>query len=75
MPIVQIHMRSGRDDNKKRKLVKEVTKAICDSLDVTPDKVSIILSELAPEDFAKGGVLVKDQMNPASEKIDNKDLK
>ena len=75
MPIVQIHLYSGRDDDKKRKLVKEVTKAICTSLDVLPEKVSIILSEMAPENFAKSGVLMKDLKNSVDIKTDNKDLK
>jgi 4-oxalocrotonate tautomerase len=75
MPIVQIHLHSGRDDNKKRKLVAEVTKAICTSLNVLPEKVSIILLEMAPENFAKGGVLAKDLKNSVNMKTDNKDLK
>lgn len=61
MPIVQIHLHIGRNDDMKRKLVTEVTEAICSSLDLPPEKVSIILSELAPENFAKAGVLTKDQ--------------
>ncbi len=61
MPIVQIHMLSGRDDNKKAKLVDKVTKAICESLDVTPDHVRIILSEMAHNHYSIGGVLIKDK--------------
>ncbi len=60
MPIVQIHLNSGRNIDKKRKLVDEVTKAICNSLDVAPEKVRIILSEMALENFAEAGVLAKD---------------
>lgn len=60
MPIVQIYLNSGRNIDKKRKLVDEVTKAICNSLDVAPEKVRIILSEMALENFAEAGVLAKD---------------
>ena len=75
MPIVQIHLHSGRDDNKKRKLVAEVTKAICSSLDIHPEKVRIILSEIQPENFAIGGILKKDAMQILNEKTDNEDKK
>lgn len=61
MPIVQIHMLSGRDDNKKAKLVDKVTKAICESLDVTPDHVRIILSEMEHNHYSIAGVLIKDK--------------
>lgn len=39
MPIVQIYLNSGRDIDKKRKLVAEVTKAICNSLKIPSNKV------------------------------------
>lgn len=60
MPIVQIHILEGRDDNKKRALVKEVTKAIESTLGTPPDKIRIIISEMACENYAVAGVLVKD---------------
>ncbi len=60
MPIVQIHLLEGRSTDKKRKLVEKVTKAICESVDVTPEKVRIILSEMAPEHYSVAGTLVTD---------------
>ncbi len=60
MPIVQIHLLEGRDEEKKRRLVKEVTQAVCNALDAPPEKVRIILSEMADHHYAVGGVLVKD---------------
>jgi len=61
MPIVQIHLMHGRNDEKKRLLVKKVTEAICDSIDVAPEKVKIILSDMMPSDYAIGGILKSDQ--------------
>ncbi len=61
MPIVQIHLIEGRSDDKKRKLVDAVTKAICESVDVKPEKVRIILSEMAPNHYSVAGKLVLDQ--------------
>ncbi len=60
MPIVQIHLLEGRDDEKKRALVAEVTKAVCSTLGAPPEKVRIILSEMAENHYAIGGVLTKD---------------
>lgn len=75
MPIVQIHLHSGRDDDKKRKLVAEGSKAICNSLDISAEKVRIILSEVQPENFAIGGVLRKDAMQILNKKTNNEDVK
>lgn len=61
MPILQIHLMEGRDEAKKAKLVKQVTEAVVDSLGVPPDSVRIILSDMAPHDYAIGGVLIRDQ--------------
>lgn len=36
MPIVQINIMEGRDNEKKERMIAEVTDAICRSLDVKP---------------------------------------
>lgn len=61
MPIVHIHLMHGRNNDKKRELVKKVTDAISESLDVKPEKVKIILSDMMPCDYAIGGVLKLDE--------------
>ena len=61
MPIVQIHLMEGRDNQKKEKLIKNVTQAICDSLEVDPQYVRIILSEMAPGNYAVAGELYKNK--------------
>lgn len=61
MPIVHIHLMHGRNNDKKRALVKKVTDAICESLDVKPEKVKIVLSDMMPCDYAVGGVLKLDE--------------
>ncbi len=60
MPIVQIHLLEGQEEEKKRALVRSVTDAICSTLDAPPEKVRIILSEMSDTDYAVGGTLVKD---------------
>ncbi len=60
MPIVQIHMIEGRSVEQKRALVQKVTDAVCETINVTPEHVKIILSDMAKHDYAIGGVLKLD---------------
>ncbi|KAF0194008.1 MAG: 4-oxalocrotonate tautomerase [Bacillota bacterium] len=57
MPTVQIEMLQGRTIEQKRKLVEKVTEAIAGSLTCPREAVTIIIREMAPEHFAKGGIL------------------
>ena len=57
MPIVQIELLQGRTVEQKRKLAEKVTEAIAESISCPRDAVSIIIREMAPEHFAKGGIL------------------
>ncbi len=61
MPIVHIHLMNGRSAERKRALVKNVTQAIAESLEIQPGKVKIILSDMMPCDYAIGGVLKLDE--------------
>ncbi|ADE57357.1 MULTISPECIES: 4-oxalocrotonate tautomerase [Aminobacterium] len=61
MPIVNVHLFEGRTLEQKRRLVDEVTKAICNSIEVPADAVRIILMEMERTDFAVGGVLASDK--------------
>jgi 4-oxalocrotonate tautomerase len=61
MPIVQIHLLEGRDVNKKRELVKNITQAVVDTLGSPPEKVRVILSDMKHHDYSVGGVLHCDQ--------------
>ncbi|AEP10231.1 4-oxalocrotonate tautomerase [Micavibrio aeruginosavorus] len=60
MPIVQIHLIEGRTVDQKRALVEKVTAAVCETVNVTPEHVKIILSDMAKHDYAIGGVLKLD---------------
>jgi 4-oxalocrotonate tautomerase len=61
MPIIQVHLLEGRSGEQKKKLVSEMTGAVCSSLDVVPEQVRIILSEMSPEDYSVGGTLFSDK--------------
>ena len=61
MPIVQIHMLEGRDIEKKRLLAKRITETVCDVLGSKPEKVRVILSDMAHHDYSVAGVLYCDE--------------
>jgi len=61
MPILQIYLLEGRDMEKKKKLVEKVTQAVSESLDVKPEQVRIILSEMARENYAAAGKLFSEK--------------
>lgn len=61
MPIAVINIIEGRTLEKKRALVRSVTNAICESLDVKGQSVRIIINEMPKEHFAIAGELVVDR--------------
>jgi len=66
MPTVEVSMFEGRTIDQKRKMVKTVTEAICTSLTVPEEAVTIIIREMAKVNFAKAGKLKCDE--PAAAK-------
>ncbi|MGI6576078.1 MAG: 2-hydroxymuconate tautomerase [bacterium] len=61
MPIVQIELLEGRNLDQRRLLAEKVTNAICESLDVKPESVRIIMREMKRDSFARSGKLVCDE--------------
>ena len=60
MPYITIKLVEGRSLEVKRKLVAEVTRAVCETLPTTPDNVRIEFQELPKDQFAVAGRLVVD---------------
>lgn len=60
MPFLNIQLMKGRTVEQKRKLVESVTKAVCDSVDVAPEKVRIVLADIEVENYAIAGKLAVD---------------
>jgi len=56
MPLVQISLIQGRTPEKKEELMKKVTNAIVDALQIPADRVRIFLHEVSKENIAYGGV-------------------
>jgi 4-oxalocrotonate tautomerase len=61
MPILQIHLIEGRTIEQKRALVEKVTQAVCETVNVTPEHVKIVLMDMARHDYATAGVLKSDE--------------
>lgn len=60
MPIVTVNIKEGRTVEQKREMAKRVTQAICETMEVKPAAVRIIINEMKNENFAIGGTLVCD---------------
>ncbi len=56
MPTVHINMLSGRTAEKKEELIVKVTNAIADALQISKDRVHILLHELPKENIGHAGV-------------------
>ncbi|NLK19033.1 MAG: 2-hydroxymuconate tautomerase family protein [Synergistaceae bacterium] len=61
MPILNVYMYEGRTIDQKRKLVTEVTDAVCRALDVGPEVVRIIINDMPRENMAAAGALSIDR--------------
>ena len=60
MPIVTVNIKEGRTVEQKRAMVERVTQVICETMEVKPAAVRIIIYEMKNENFAIGGTLVCD---------------
>lgn len=55
MPIVRIDLLAGRPPERKAELIRRVTDAVAAALEVQPEQVRVLLSELPPEHWGVGG--------------------
>ncbi len=56
MPNVQISLLPGRTPEKKEQLIKKVTDAVVEALQIQKDQVHIYLYEIPKENIGHGGV-------------------
>jgi 4-oxalocrotonate tautomerase len=56
MPYVQISLVQGRTPSKKEELIKKVTDAIAETLQISKDHVHIVLIEVLKDNIGDGGV-------------------
>jgi 4-oxalocrotonate tautomerase len=60
MPIANIQILAGRPPEARQALIRSVTAAIVESLQVKPESVRVIVQEIPPEHWGIGGVSAKD---------------
>ncbi|MDD5688561.1 MAG: 4-oxalocrotonate tautomerase family protein [Elusimicrobia bacterium] len=65
MPYVKIDLWKGRDTGTKKKLIKNMTSAVMDSIGCPADAVQVVINEVEKENWGLGGV-------PAAEKFPDK---
>lgn len=56
MPVVQISLIQGRTPEKKEELIRKVTQAIVEVLEIPAERVRIILNEVPRENIGYGGI-------------------
>ncbi|WP_082808161.1 2-hydroxymuconate tautomerase [Shouchella tritolerans] len=61
MPIVTVQLLEGRTDEQKRALVEKVTDAVSETTGAPKERVSIIISEMKPNDYGVAGKRPSDQ--------------
>ena len=61
MPIIHVHLIEGRSIEQKRAMVEKVTQAVCETVNVPPEHVKIIMHDMAKHDYATAGVLKSDE--------------
>lgn len=55
MPIIQVHMMEGRDDQQKEQLIAELTEAVVNSLGAPRDSVRVLLNEMPKSHWGIAG--------------------
>ncbi len=63
MPIVHIHMLTGRPADRKKALIERVTAAVVETIEVRPEQVRVVINEVSPELWGIGGVTAADRQN------------
>jgi 4-oxalocrotonate tautomerase len=64
MPIIQVEMKSGRNETQKHELTRRLTAAVVEALDVKPEQVRILLREYAPGHYTVGSEVVPTSPEP-----------
>jgi 4-oxalocrotonate tautomerase len=61
MPIIRIEMFKGRSREQKRELARELTDTFVRVAGGKPESVTIVIQDVAKEDWAAAGVLMADK--------------
>ncbi|WP_026690941.1 tautomerase family protein [Alteribacter aurantiacus] len=56
MPIAHIHILEGRTVEQKRNLIKEISVSLSENLEVSKDRVKVLLHEMPDENWGSNGI-------------------
>ncbi|WP_371132792.1 4-oxalocrotonate tautomerase family protein [Methyloversatilis sp.] len=56
MPIIEMHLMTGRSVEQKRAVAAAITEAVCTTLGVKAETVRILVTEHGSEDFSVAGM-------------------
>jgi 4-oxalocrotonate tautomerase len=62
MPIALIKILEGRSPEKKRRLIESVSLAMAESLEMPIDGVRVLIEEVPPDCWGRGGKTVADRV-------------
>jgi 4-oxalocrotonate tautomerase len=68
MPIVTINILEGRDTEKKKELIKNVSASVIETLEVPPESVRVIINEMPVEHYGIAGLPVMEYRARKSKK-------
>ncbi|WP_028309262.1 2-hydroxymuconate tautomerase [Desulfitibacter alkalitolerans] len=57
MPIVRVDMLEGRTTEQKRVLVEKITEAVCTSVGVPPERVTVVIQDVPKTNLGSAGKL------------------
>ncbi|MCL6593505.1 MAG: 2-hydroxymuconate tautomerase family protein [Alicyclobacillus sp.] len=65
MPLVQLHILEGRTPEMKKRLIAEVTDAVCRSLGAPAESVRVLVYELPKTHWSVGGKTMDERSGPS----------
>lgn len=57
MPVVTVEMYEGRSDEQKQELVEDITNAMVDNVDASPETLHVIIHDVPKENWGRDGLL------------------
>lgn len=61
MPIIRVEMFTGRTEQQKQALVRELTDAFVNAAGGTPESVNVVITDVDKSDWGSGGELCSDK--------------
>lgn len=60
MPVVQVHIKTGRTLEQKREIAKRITAVLVDVCGSAEERVNVIIDEVPEDNWGRGGRLLSD---------------